>query len=118
VLTQLVQGQSVSTLIGSAGVQARLPFVANNVAYSPFLNVTAEHDFIGNGRTIIAAQTDALVLPIFTIVPNAERTYGKVAGGIAAELSNSFSLSLTGSSTFARNGGNDYSVNGGLRKTF
>ena len=44
-----------------------------------FLSLTAEHDFLGGARTLLAAETVALALPIYTVVQgNPDRTYGKV----------------------------------------
>ena len=118
VLTQFVRSQNVSSLIGSLGMQLRVPFVVSKIVYSPYLNVTAEHDFIGTGRTIVAAQTDALALPIYSIVPNSSNTYGKVVAGLAAQLKDSVSVNINGSATFARAGSEDYAVSGGIKVAF
>jgi hypothetical protein len=51
--------QTEEALIGSVGVQFRMPFVVNGRTINPYLNITAEDDFIGNGRLIQFSATSA-----------------------------------------------------------
>ena len=96
----------------------RLPFAVGQGIYSPFVNVTAQHDFRGSGRTVTTTQVTAPLLPVLTDVPDAGRTYGKVAAGISALIAGDLSGTLTASTTFARDGGNDVAVNGGFKVAF
>jgi outer membrane lipase/esterase len=113
-LTQAVSKQDLDGLTGSAGVQFRLPSTMTG-RFNPFLNLTAEHDFIGNARVITTAQTYALGLPIATQVTDGHsQTYGKVGGGTSIELGGRFSAMINAESTFARQGGNLMAVTAGF----
>lgn len=101
IITQFVARQKLEGLTGSAGVQLRAPFAVGALGLNSFLNLTAEHDFFGGARTLLAAETVALALPIYTIVSgNPDRTYGKVVGGLSTALSGKVSGMLTAAGTF------------------
>ena len=118
-LTMAVDRQALDALTGSAGLQVRYPFLLGNVAYSPFINLTVEHDFLGSGRILTTTLVTAPLLPILTPVPDGgNHTYGKVAGGIAAAVTGSLSATLTAATSFARDGGNDFAISGGIKAAF
>jgi outer membrane lipase/esterase len=117
-LTQIVNAQNIDSLTGSAGVQVRMPFTMKGALYSPFVNVTAEHDFLGDGRIITTTQSTTLLLPVMTPVNVTNQTYGKVVAGIAGQLWGNVSGQINAYSTFARNDGNFYGVNGGIKVAF
>jgi len=117
-LTQIVARQDIDSLIGNAGVQLRVPFTMKGGLYSPFVDVTAEHDFLGDGRIITTTQATTLLLPVMTPVNATNQTYGKVAGGVAAQFSPNVSGMINAYTTFARNDGNFYGVNGGIKVAF
>lgn len=117
-LTNVVNRQTLDNLTGSAGVQLRTPFAIGNGLYSPFLNLTAEHDFLGSGRTLITTQVTTPLLPVLTPIDSRSRTYGKVAAGIAAAITDKVSATINVVSTFARTDGNDYGVSGGVKVAF
>ncbi|VIO74869.1 Esterase EstA [Bradyrhizobium ivorense] len=118
-LTFSVSQPDLESLIASAGIQLRAPFYIDTTRVSPFLNLTAEHDFIGSDRTILSIETQAPLLPIYSAVPGLTAgTYGKVAGGLSAQFSDRFSAELHAASTFARASGNDFGVGGSLKLAF
>lgn len=117
-LTNMVDQQKLESLVGSAGVQLRAPLALDGAIYSPYVNLTAEHDFIGSARTLITTQLSTPLLSVLTPIDARGRTYGKVAAGVAAAISNTVSANLTVVSSFARSDGNDYGVNGGLKVAF
>ena len=117
-LTNMVSRQSLENLTGSAGVQLRTPFAIGSGLYSPYLNITAEHDFIGSARTLITTQVTTPLLPVLTPIAGRSATYGKVAAGLAVALTNTVSANLSAVSTFARSDGNDYGISGGLKVAF
>lgn len=117
-LTQLVNRQDIESLTGSAGVQFRLPFTMRNALYSPFVNVTAEHDFLGDGRIVTTTQSTTLLLPVMTPVNATSQTYGKVVAGVAGQLAGNVSGMINAYTSFARNDGNFYGVNGGIKVAF
>lgn len=101
IITQFVARQKLEGLTGSAGLQIRAPFMVGALPVNSFVNLTAEHDFLGGARTLLATETVALVLPIYTVVAgNPDRTYGKVVGGLSTALSGNVSAMLTAAGTF------------------
>ena len=119
IITQSVSRQRLEGLTGSAGVQVRLPFVVGTSAVNSYVNVTAEHDFLGGARTLLSAETVALALPIYTVVPaTGNITYGKVAAGLSAALFGNVSGMVTGAATFGGGYGSAYALSGGLKVAF
>jgi len=117
-LTNIVNAQRLENLIGSAGVQFRAPLAVGNGIYSPFVNLTAEHDFIGSGRTLITTQVTTPLLPVLTPIEGRSQTYGKVAAGVAAAITGNVSATVNAVTTFARSDGNDFGVSGGIKVAF
>jgi phospholipase/lecithinase/hemolysin/uncharacterized protein YhjY with autotransporter beta-barrel domain len=120
VLTLNVGQQTAEALIGSVGAQFRFPFMVSGRLINPYINLTADDDFIGNGRIIQFGATSAPLIVNNWMVPNAtsQHVYGRVAAGVVAPVSNSVALTANISQTFARQGGNDFYGNGGLKVSF
>jgi phospholipase/lecithinase/hemolysin/uncharacterized protein YhjY with autotransporter beta-barrel domain len=120
VLTLNVGQQTAETLIGSVGAQFRFPFLVSGRMISPYVNLTMDDDFIGNGRIIQFGATSAPLIVNNWAVPNAtsQHLYGRVAAGVVAPVSNNVALTANVSQTFARQGGNDFYGNGGLKISF
>jgi outer membrane lipase/esterase len=120
VLTLNVGRQTAEALIGSVGAQFRFPFLVSGRLISPYINLTADDDFIGNGRIIQFGATSAPLIVNNWNVPNAtsQHVYGRVAAGVVAPVSNTVALTANVSQTFARQGGNDFYGNGGLKVSF
>ncbi|MCP5978214.1 autotransporter outer membrane beta-barrel domain-containing protein, partial [Klebsiella pneumoniae] len=86
---------------------------------TPFLAVTAQHDFLDGVRTVTSYQTYAPTLLIRTQTGNpSDDLYGRVAGGLDLSFGNGLSGVLTGSTSFARSGGNDSTLSAGVRYQF
>ncbi|QPF86927.1 autotransporter domain-containing protein [Bradyrhizobium genosp. L] len=118
IITQFVARQTLEGLTGSAGVQLRAPFVVGTQLVSSYLNLTAEHDFLSGGRTLLSAETVALALPIYTLVPgNPDRTYGKIAGGLSTALAGNVSAMLTAAGTFG-NSNSQFALQGAVKVAF
>lgn len=118
-LTLSVGEQVAEALVGSAGGQIRFPFLINGRIISPYLNLTAEDDFIGNGRIIQYGATSApLIVNNWSVPDGANRVYGRLAAGVVAPVSDTIALTANLSTTFARQGGNDFYGNGGLKISF
>lgn len=118
IITQAVARQTLQGLTGSVGVQIRTPFVVGMRSFSSFLNLTAEHDFLGGARTLLAAETAALALPIYTMIPgNPDRTYGKAVAGLSTALSGNVSGMLTAAGTFG-NSNPQFALQGALKVAF
>jgi uncharacterized protein YhjY with autotransporter beta-barrel domain len=117
-LTMAVDRQTLDTLTGDAGVQFRIPLEIGSGIYTPFLNLTAAHDFLGSNHTVTTTLVSAPLLPILTPVSADGGTYGRVAGGVSALVAANVTATLTGTTSFARKGGNDAGATGGLRLAF
>jgi outer membrane lipase/esterase len=120
VLTLNVGSQTAETLIGSVGAQFRFPFWVAGKLISPYVNLTADDDFIGNGRIVQFGATSApLIINSWNIAnSNSHNVYGRVAAGVVAPVWNNVALTANVSQTFARTGGNDFYGNGGLKISF
>jgi outer membrane lipase/esterase len=120
VLTLNVGPQTAETLIGSVGAQFRFPFWVAGKLISPYVNLTADDDIIGNGRIVQFGATSApLIINNWNIAnTNSRNVYGRVAAGIVAPVWNNVALTANVSQTFARTGGNDFYGNGGLKISF
>ena len=107
-------------MIGSVGAQFRFPFLVNGRIISPYVNLTMDDDFIGNGRIIQFGATSAPLIVNNWAVPNStsQHVYGRVTAGVVAPVSNTVALTANVSQTFARQGGNDFYGNGGLKISF
>jgi outer membrane lipase/esterase len=117
-LTMMVGQQSVDDLIGDVGLELSSPFAWRGNFYSPFVNVTAEEDFLGGGRVVTTTQVTTPLLPVLTPVPSNNRLYGKVAAGVAASLGGSVSATLNVATTVGREGGDDFTVGCGIKVAF
>jgi phospholipase/lecithinase/hemolysin/uncharacterized protein YhjY with autotransporter beta-barrel domain len=120
VLTLNVGPQTAETLIGSVGAQFRFPFWVAGKLISPYVNLTADDDIIGNGRIVQFGATSApLIINNWNIAnTNSHNVYGRVAAGVVAPVWNNVALTANVSQTFARQGGNDFYGNGGLKISF
>ena len=120
VLTLAVGSQTAEALVGSVGLQVRLPFAVNGRSISPYLNLTAEEDFIGNGRVIQFSATSApLIVNSWTVPYGASKNvYGRIASGVVAPVSDTISLTANVSRTLGRQGGDDFYGAGGVKISF
>ena len=118
-LTLAVGTQTAEALVGSLGAQFRAPLVINGRVISPYINLTMEDDLIGTGRIIQYGATSApLIVNNWSITNGSQRIYGRVSGGVLAPLSDTIALTANLSRTFARQGGDDFYGNGGLKISF
>jgi len=120
VLTLTVGSQTAEALVASAGVQFRAPFAVNGRIISPYLNLTAEDDLIGNGRIIQFGATSAPLIINNWAIPNgtSQHVYGRVAGGVVAPVTNNVALTMNLSRTLGHQGGDDFYGTGGLKISF
>jgi outer membrane lipase/esterase len=116
-ITMAVDRQIRHALTGDAGVQFRYPLQFRNGIYTPFLNLTAAHDFL-DGHTLTTTLVSAPLLPVLTPVSADGSTYGKAAAGVSALVTADVVATLTGTTSFARQGGNDAGVTGGIKVAF
>jgi outer membrane autotransporter protein len=119
-LTLAVGRQTAEALVASAGAQIRFPVLVNGRIISPYLNLTAENDVIGNGRIIQYGATSAPLIVNNWSIPDrgTDRIYGRVAAGVVAPVSDTLALTVNLSRTFAREGGDDFYGSGGLKISY
>ncbi|HXP95384.1 MAG TPA: autotransporter domain-containing protein, partial [Telmatospirillum sp.] len=118
-LTQMVGKHTTEMVTGQIGGQIRLsePFGAAKI--DPYVNLTAEHEFLGGDQSIVTTQASTPLLSVTTpVAGRGDTTYGKVGGGISASLAEGLSAQVNGATTFSRKGGDDYGVNAGLKYRF
>jgi outer membrane lipase/esterase len=119
-LTFNVGRQTEEALIGSVGMQLRAPFIFHGQVINPYLNLTAEDDFIGNGRLIqFNASSAPLIVNNWNIPDGASReVYGRVTAGVVAPVWSNISFTANVSRSFARQSGDDFYGTGGLKVSF
>ena len=118
-LTLNVGAQTAEALVGSLGAQFRAPILIDGRIISPYLNLTMEDDLIGSGRLIqYNATSSPIIVNNWSIANGSQRVYGRVSGGVVAPLSATIALTANLSRTIARQGGDDFYGNGGLKISF
>src|SRR5262249_29793214 len=120
VLTLNVGRQTEEAMIGSVGMQIRGPFTIDGQTINPYLNLTAEDDFIGNGRIVQFGATSTPLIVNNWNIPNgaSQDVYGRVTAGIVAPVWGNVSFIANVSRSFARQGGDDFFGTGGLKVSF
>ena len=94
--------------------------MVNGRTISPYLNLTAENDLIGNGRIIQFDATSAPLIVNNWAIPNgtSQHVYGRVAGGVVAPVTNNVALTANLSRTVGHQGGDDFYGTGGFKVSF
>jgi uncharacterized protein YhjY with autotransporter beta-barrel domain/phospholipase/lecithinase/hemolysin len=114
VLTLNVGSQSLKSLTGQIGIEAR----ADLQGIRPYFALTAEHEFSGDGRVISFAQADAPLIVNRWDVTRDKETYARVSVGAAATIMGGTSLDAAVTSTLGRDGGQETGAHVGLRASF
>jgi len=108
VLTMNVQDQEVSSLVGSAGIEARSEFDVGGLAVRPYAIAALEREFEGDERTIRYAFTSAPGIVNQWVLPERpDDLYGRLTAGADFELGRAVALQVNGTASVARDGGND-----------
>jgi outer membrane lipase/esterase len=113
-LTLDVGHQSRKALTGQAGLEVR----GELAGLHPFVDVTAEHDFSGNGGTISFDQTSAPVIVNQWSTSRSKQTYARVSGGGSASITSGLSVDAFISTTLGRNDGQELGAQLGLKAKF
>jgi uncharacterized protein YhjY with autotransporter beta-barrel domain/phospholipase/lecithinase/hemolysin len=107
VLAQAVGGQSLDSLTGSAGLQLRYAGAVYGRSLRTFMNLTADHDFLGGSRVITTTGLDPTsAVPVFTPVSSGSATYGRISVGVDVDVLANLAVGIMGGTTFARATGN------------
>jgi uncharacterized protein YhjY with autotransporter beta-barrel domain/phospholipase/lecithinase/hemolysin len=108
VLTLNVAEQDVKALVGSAGLEARASFNSGGLAIAPYASLTAEKDLEGDGRAIRYAGTASPgIVNTFVLEDRSKDVHGRLTAGANLALGSTVSLQVQGSTSIARDGGND-----------
>jgi outer membrane lipase/esterase len=108
VLTLNVNRQKADTLQGRAGLQARGTLSSGGLAVSPYVEVAAEREFKGDGRTVLYSETAApTIVNRFVLPRRARDTHGRVTAGASLALGGALSLQVQGTTSFSRQDGDD-----------
>lgn len=113
-LTLNVGSQSLKALTGQAGLEVR----GDLAGLHPFLDLTAEHQFSGNGRLISFSQTTSPVIVNEWAVSGNRDTYGRASIGANANIIGNVSIDLSGSTTLGRNHGQELGGQIGVKARF
>jgi uncharacterized protein YhjY with autotransporter beta-barrel domain/phospholipase/lecithinase/hemolysin len=113
-LTLNVGSQRAKSTRGQAGLEAR----GDLAGLHAFADVTAEHEFSGNGRLISFAQTVAPGIVNQWDVSGRKETYGRVTIGASVDVFSGIGINVSGSSTFGHDGGEEVSGRVGLKAGF
>jgi uncharacterized protein YhjY with autotransporter beta-barrel domain/phospholipase/lecithinase/hemolysin len=108
VLTLNIADQDVKALVGSAGLEARGNFNSGGLAIAPYAELTAEKDLEGDGRAISYSGTASpVIVNTFVLDNRSKEVHGRLTAGASLSLGGSASLQVQGSTSFARDRGND-----------
>lgn len=113
-LTLNVGSQSLKAFTGQAGLEFR----GELAGLHPYVDITAEHDFSGDGRVITFAQTSAPGIVNTWTVPRRKDTYGRLAGGASANINGSISVDAAVSTTISRDHGQEVGGQLGVKARF
>jgi uncharacterized protein YhjY with autotransporter beta-barrel domain/phospholipase/lecithinase/hemolysin len=119
VLTLNVGEQDVKALVGSAGLEARADLTSGGLAIAPYVSLTAEKDLEGDGRAIRYAGTASPgIVNTFVLEDRSKEVHGRLTAGANLALGGAVSLQVQGSTSIARDGGNDVAGFVGLKVGF
>lgn len=108
VLTLAVQDQEVTSLVGSAGVEARGELEVGGLAVRPYAIAAVEREFEGDARTIRYALTAAPgIVNQWGLPERDDDMHGRLTAGVDLELGRTVTLQLNGTASVARDDGND-----------
>ncbi|HEY8591876.1 MAG TPA: autotransporter domain-containing protein [Sphingomicrobium sp.] len=106
--------QAFKATTGRLGVEAR----ANIAQLNAYADLGVEHEFSGDGRMISFSQTSAPTIVNHWDIQNDKQTYGRLTAGANVRLLPNLSVDVAGSTTFARDGGDELGGQVGLKASF
>jgi outer membrane autotransporter protein len=119
VLTLNVDDQSVNSLTGSAGIEARATYDVNGLSFQPYASASLEKEFEGDARSVRYALTAAPeIVNTFNLPGRSRDTYGRVTGGVNLSLASALAVQVQASSTLEHEEGNEFAGSIALRLGF
>lgn len=109
-LTLNVVDQGYTSLIGSAGFEARTELDMGGLAVRPYASASIEREFDGDARTIRYALTAApTIVNQWQLPARSDDIYGRITGGVNFTLTDTIALQLQASTSISQDEGNDAS---------
>ncbi|HEX8643105.1 MAG TPA: autotransporter domain-containing protein [Allosphingosinicella sp.] len=119
VLTLNVSDQRLSSLTGSAGIEARGTHDVGGLSVQPFAAAMVEREFEGDARSVTYSLTAAPeIVNTFRLPARSRDTYGRVSGGVNLGLGSALAVQVQASSTLEHEEGNEFSGSVSLRLGF
>ena len=119
VLTLNVDDQSVNSLTGSAGIEARATYDVNGLSFQPYASASLEKEFEGDARSVRYALTAAPeIVNTFNLPGRSRDTYGRVTGGVNLSLASALAIQVQASSTLEHEEGNEFAGSIAVRLGF
>ena len=107
-LTLNVEDQELTSLVGSAGVEARGDFSSGGLAIRPYASAALEREFEGDERVIRYALTAAPGIVNQWVLPERDDDiYGRLTAGVNFDLGDTVELQVNGTTSVARDDGNE-----------
>lgn len=119
VLTLNVSDQRLTSLTGTAGIEARGSMAVGGLAVQPFLSAGLEREFEGDAREIRYALTAAPEIVNRWNLPERSRdTYGRLSGGVNLALGSTVALQVQATTTLEHEAGDAFGGSLALRVGF
>jgi uncharacterized protein YhjY with autotransporter beta-barrel domain/phospholipase/lecithinase/hemolysin len=119
VLTLNVGDQRLSSLTGSAGIEARGTHDVGGLSVQPFAAAMLEREFGGDERSVTYSLTAAPeIVNTFRLPGRSRDTYGRLSGGVNLAVGSALAIQVQASSTLEHEEGNEFSGSLSLRLGF
>jgi len=119
VLTLGVSGQRLSSLTGSAGIEARGNLEAGGLSVQPYGSAALEREFQGDARSLTYALTAAPeIVNRWNMPERSSDTYGRLTGGVNLSLASAIALQVQATGTLEAERGNEVAGSLALRIGF
>jgi outer membrane lipase/esterase len=117
-MNQQVDHQNFDTLVGAFGGQLSFNTHVGELALSPHLRVTYDHEFEDGPRDVVTRLVSQSLLNITTPLDAPSRDSVRVGGGLDIGMGPNMSALVDFNATAGRDDGNDYQATAKLRITF
>ena len=107
-LTLNVGDQSLESLVGSAGVEARGTLDMGGIEVRPYARASVEREFEGSARTIRYALTTApTIVNQWALPERSDDIYGRIAAGVNFDLGGAATLQLNATTSIGQDEGDE-----------
>jgi outer membrane lipase/esterase len=117
-LTQSVNDQGYTQLLGQTGVEAATSTLLGNTRLATYASAAMQARLSGDNGNFTSAFSDMPGVPLTTTYPNEPVAWALLSAGVSAAITNQLSASAAVQSTAFKATGNDVSVNASLSWLF